>query len=120
MRLVFALTLALTPVLSQAQATIEEMEFFENKIRPVLMESCFSCHGERRTKGGLHVGSRVLLLRGGDSGTAALVPGAPEKSPLIEAIQWTNPDLQMPPKEQLSKEAIEDLTQWVAMGVMLA
>ena len=92
-------------------------DFFERKIRPILMDNCYKCHSPAapKLKGGLSVATRDALLKGGENGTA-IVPGHPEKSKLIEAIQWTNKDLQMPPKTQLSEAAIADLTKWVQIG----
>src|SRR5690349_12812728 len=65
--------------------TARDMEFFEAKVRPVLVEKCFSCHGAEKQKGGLRLDSREAMIKGGDSGMA-LVPGEPQKSALIRAI----------------------------------
>lgn len=92
-------------------------EFFEKRIRPILMDNCYKCHSPAggKLKGGLNLSSREGLLKGGENG-AAIIPGHPEQSKLIEAIHWTNKDLQMPPKTQLSEAAIADLEKWVQMG----
>jgi cytochrome c553 len=90
-------------------------EFFEKKVRPVLVEKCLKCHGNGKKRGSLSLESRQGALTGGDNGPA-LVPGKPEKSRLVEAIHYTNVDLQMPPKGKLSDAAIRDLTEWVKMG----
>src|SRR6516225_9166041 len=75
------------------------VDFFEKRIRPVLVEYCYKCHSgqAKSVKGGLRLDSRDGLLKGGDTGPA-LVPGNPEKSRLVEAINYKNVDLQMPPK----------------------
>src|SRR3954465_13246960 len=94
------------------------MEFFEKKIRPLLSEHCYKCHSAQseKLKGGLRLDARELLLKGGDSGPA-VVPGEPEKSLLIKFVGYTDPDLQMPPKNQkLSDRQISDLLTWVKMG----
>ena len=62
-----------------------DVEFFERKVRPVLVERCSSCHSESKRRGGLSLASRAALLKGGDSGPVVL-PGQPEKSLLIKAI----------------------------------
>src|SRR5262245_2174601 len=62
-------------------------EFFERKIRPLLAQHCFSCHGRGQKKGGLSLDSREGMLAGGDSGTAAVL-GKPDESLLIEAIEY--------------------------------
>ncbi len=96
-------------------------EFFEQKIRPILTDRCFKCHshGADKIKGGLVLDSRDAALTGGDTGPA-IAPGDPAKSLLIEAISYTNEDLQMPPKKgdgkKLSDEEIAILTDWVKMG----
>ncbi|KAB2648814.1 MAG: DUF1549 domain-containing protein, partial [Verrucomicrobia bacterium] len=94
-----------------------DLEFFEKHVRPLLADRCFKCHSEQseKLKGGLKVDSRAALLRGGET-KPALVPGHPEQSLLIEAINYSNPDLQMPPKIRLSTEEIEALTLWVKHG----
>jgi hypothetical protein len=112
------LTLALTApvVLAVPPATVADGEaFFEVKVRPVLVESCFKCHGGAKTSHGLRVDSREVLLKGGDSGPA-IVPGDPEKSLLIRAIRHHSDDLKMPPGKPLPDAAVADLTEWVRAG----
>ena len=95
----------------------EDLEFFEKRIRPLLAERCYECHsnGASKLKGGLRLDSRAAALKGGDT-RAALVPGQPEKSLLIEAVRYGNQDLQMPPKSRLSAMQITDLAEWVKRG----
>lgn len=93
----------------------EGIQFFESKIRPLLVNNCHECHGNEKHKGNLLLNSRKTILRGGDSG-AAIVPGDPAKSLLIEAVKYTNPDLEMPPKKTLGKQAVADLEQWIRLG----
>jgi hypothetical protein len=103
---------------SGAQVTAAQTQFFENKIRPLLSQECYKCHSQsaERVKAGLLLDTRESLLKGGDSGPA-IVPGDPEKSLLIKAVRYTDPDLQMPPKnKKLSDEQIADLVAWVKMG----
>jgi cytochrome c553 len=104
---------AKAPQLSKAQS-----DFFEAKVRPVLAASCFKCHSTEggKVKGGLLLDSREGWMKGGENG-AVIVPGDPTKSRLITAINYTDGDLQMPPKgEKLSPNEIADLTTWVKMG----
>lgn len=93
------------------------IEFFETKIRPVLVERCHKCHSAEsvKLKGGLHIDTREGILKGGDT-RAAIVPGDPDKSLLIEAIRYENQDLQMPPKGKLPSEQINDLISWIKQG----
>ncbi|HEV7869133.1 MAG TPA: PSD1 and planctomycete cytochrome C domain-containing protein, partial [Chthoniobacteraceae bacterium] len=92
--------------------------FFEKKIRPVLAEQCFKCHSAsgEKIKGGLVLDSREAILKGGDSGPG-LVPGDIGKSLIIQAVRYTDEDLQMPPKHRLHPEQVADLEEWVKMGV---
>jgi uncharacterized protein DUF1549/uncharacterized protein DUF1553/cytochrome c len=94
----------------------EAVEFFERKVRPVLVESCYACHSASTPKpmGGLRLDSRAALLKGGVRGPA-VVPGDPEKSPLIQAVEYHDPRLQMPPKGRLPEEKVAALVQWVKM-----
>ncbi len=93
----------------------KEFEFFEAHVRPLLVKNCYQCHSKSDAKGGLVLDTREGIRKGGDSG-AAIVPHDPDKSRLIEAVRYTNPDLQMPPKNRLSAVEIETLEKWVAMG----
>jgi len=96
----------------------EQLEFFESKIRPILVDKCYSCHSDqaKKLKGGLRLDTREGVLKGGSSGLV-LVPGDPESSPLIKAVRYVDSDLAMPPKgEKLPDEQIHMLEQWVKMG----
>ncbi|MDQ3625298.1 MAG: DUF1549 domain-containing protein, partial [Verrucomicrobiota bacterium] len=106
------------PAAVTATPDAAQIEFFEKKIRPVLVSTCYKCHAEdaEKIKGGLLLDTRDSLLKGGDSG-AALVPGNPNKSLLIQTIRHDDPDLAMPPKgDKLSDEVIADFEKWVRMG----
>jgi hypothetical protein len=105
----------LTTPLPAADPSPEGAEFFEKKIRPILVENCFKCHGGGKKKGSLALDSRAGLLRGGDNGPA-VVPGKPEESRLLEAVSYKNVELQMPPKGRLPENAVRDLTTWIQMG----
>jgi hypothetical protein len=101
-----------------AAPTKAQLDFFEAKVRPVLVQKCYKCHAadSEKLKGGLHVDTRDGLLKGGNTGPA-VVPGDPDKSLLIQAVRYTDPDLQMPPKgEKLTAQQVADLTQWVKQG----
>lgn len=103
-------------VSSAYSAEIDEA-FFENRIRPLFVEKCHKCHSheKNKSKGGLFVDSRDALLSGGDNGTS-IVPGNADKSLLITAVNYVDPDLEMPPKNKLSSKEIADLTAWVNGG----
>ncbi len=96
-------------------AEVNGIVFFESKIRPLLIERCVECHGEKKHKGDLRLDSRAAWQKGGESG-AVITPGDPEASLLIKAVRYADKDLQMPPKRQLAPEEIATLEQWVKMG----
>jgi hypothetical protein len=89
-------------------------EFFENKVRPLLFNRCYGCHGEKNQQGGLRLDSREAMLKGGGSG-AALVPDDPAKSLIVQAVNYTG-NLKMPPTGKIGAEEIAVLTDWVKMG----
>lgn len=106
------------PSFSAEKADAAGIEFFENKVRPVLAENCYHCHSEKseKLKGNLLLDSREGMLKGGETGPA-VVPGDIDKSLLIKAVRYTDKDLQMPPKDKkLASEQIADLEAWVKMG----
>ena len=98
--------------------TSEQLEFFESRIRPVLVQHCYKCHSAEaskadKLKGGLLVDSRQGLLEGGESG-AVVVPGNVEESLLISALRYE--DFEMPPKGKLSPAIIADFEKWIGDG----
>ena len=91
---------------------------FENQIRPVLVETCFRCHGDSKVSGMLRVDSREALMKGGESG-AAIVPGKPEESLLMKAIQRHEDVSAMPPEKDkaLRPDQIAAFEDWIRSGV---
>ena len=97
----------------------DQVLFFEQKIRPVLVESCQKCHSAEaaklgKLKGGLRLDSRKGVLAGGDSGHA-IIAGNPDASLLIKSLRHTE-DLKMPPKGKIPQAIITDFEKWVRMG----
>lgn len=93
----------------------EKLEFFESKVRPILVQRCYECHSGQESNGGLRLDYREGLLKGGDSGPA-LQADEPQGSLLLRAIRYQNADLQMPPSGKLDASEIEVLETWVAQG----
>jgi mono/diheme cytochrome c family protein len=89
------------------------VQFFESKVRPILVENCYKCHGPEKQKGGLRLDSSAALREGADSGPI-IVLGKPKESVLIRAINHEGPE--MPPKSKLNPQDIAALTEWVAKG----
>ncbi len=94
-----------------------QAEFFEKRIRPLLIERCHACHGGETASpmGGLRLDSAEALLAGGSRGPA-VTPGRPEESLLIRAVSFEDSELKMPPTGRLSDREIADLVQWVKSG----
>lgn len=93
------------------------IEFFEKKIRPVLVANCYKCHSaeSKKARGGLELDTRDATRKGGDSGHA-VVPGDLNASLLMEAILYKNKDIAMPPNEKLPDDVIADFRAWIKMG----
>jgi hypothetical protein len=111
-----AAALLIAPRLRAADPDPKGVEFFESKVRPVLVEQCYKCHSAEsgKSKGGLTLDTRASTLKGGDTGPA-VVPGSPEKSLLLAAIRHEG-DLKMPPKTKLPDAVVADIRRWVEMG----
>jgi hypothetical protein len=113
--LCYCIAFSCTTFSQAAEPTREELDFFENDIRPLLAKHCFSCHGDNgKHEGELRLNSRPALLQGGASGPAA-VPGKPKESLLIEAVHYR--DLQMPPNGKLPDAEVAKLVKWVELGL---
>ena len=107
--------LVLGATVAQGAVPVAEAEdFFELRIRPLLVEKCYSCHSETASSG-LKVNSRQALIQGGTLGPA-IVPGEPAQSLLIQAVDHTHSRLRMPLGEKLRPQQIADLVRWVEMG----
>ena len=115
--LILLLSWSAAPLVARAatpEHSPEALEFFEKKIRPLLVSNCYTCHSaSTNVKGGLRVDDRNGLLMGGGSG-AAVVPGKPDESLLIQAVRYDG--FEMPPNKKLSDEQIADLEKWVTDG----
>jgi len=95
-----------------------DLAFYEQTVKPILAGACFECHSHeaKKFKGGLALDSAAAIQKGGDTGPA-VVPGDLEKSLLIKAVRYTDPDLQMPPKnKKLGSDQIAALEKWVKLG----
>lgn len=111
------------PVPTATQPTQEkpisdaDTQFFEKHILPVLSEHCYSCHSSQaiKVRADLLLDSAKGLAKGGTGGPIVNVD-APAKSRLLEAIRWTDPDFQMPPKQKLSDQEIAKFEEWVKRG----
>lgn len=94
-----------------------QLAFFEAKIRPVLIEHCYSCHAaeSESVKGGLRLDSAAAMLSGGDSGPS-LIKGKPDDSLLMAALRYDG--LEMPPAGKLPEAIIRDFETWISLGAV--
>tara|TARA_R110002111_G_scaffold227346_1_gene288849 strand:- start:105614 stop:108949 length:3336 start_codon:yes stop_codon:yes gene_type:complete len=98
-----------------AEVDLKQEEFFEKRIRPLLIKQCYDCHSEDSVESGLRVDSLAALIKGGERGPA-VVAGKPGESLLISAINHSG-QIHMPPKDKLAQKEISDLTEWIRSGV---
>lgn len=111
------------PILAQTdedkaspEFTDQQLEFFESKVRPLLIDKCYDCHGpdSKPIEGGLRLTSRQSIVAGGDTGPA-IVPGHPKKSLLVDAINYGEV-YEMPPDTKMSDDEIAIFIKWVKEG----
>ena len=101
------------PAADDGGADRARTEFFENRIRPILVAHCQECHGPEKQESGFALVSREALLAGGQSGPA-VVPGMPDESLLVQAVRYDGRE--MPPDGKLGDEEIAAIEQWVRDG----
>ena len=121
-RLGLILTLCAASHLPAQEENRQGLDFFEAKIRPMLVKHCYECHSvgaaaKKNLKGGLLLDSREASRKGGESGPA-VVPGKPEESLLISALKQDV--FEMPPKGKLPGASLDLLERWVHMGAPYA
>ena len=111
----FAILVSISSGADAQEISSEQLNFFESKIRPVLVKECYGCHSAKTgaTKGGLMVDTKDALRMGGDSGPS-IVPGDLEESLLWSAIN--HEDYNMPPGKMLSDKVLADFKIWIEMG----
>ncbi len=111
------LVAVLATVALRAAVADESIDYFETHIRPVLVESCASCHfaNDGEVQGEFAVDNRESMRRGGKSGKA-IAPGSPDESRLLTALRYENAALRMPPDGKLPDDVIEHFRKWIAMG----
>ena len=119
MKLYFWQTLMVGVLIGAPVDLPADVVLYERDIAPILEEHCLHCHGEDEQESGLRLDRRAGMLRGGDSGLAALVPGNPKNSYLIEVINHDDEEMAMPPDEdKIPEEHIKLLTSWIEAGAV--
>jgi len=112
--IVFLFAVTVSPSMAQEVDADVSLEHFEKKVRPLLAERCWACHGADERKAGLRLDSGEGLRRGSEFGPV-VVPGRSDQSRLIQAVRRTG-DIRMPPDEALNDAEIADLVAWVDAG----
>ncbi|MEQ1825497.1 MAG: DUF1553 domain-containing protein [Pirellula sp.] len=99
----------------------DDLAFFEQKVRPLLIEKCFECHSQRSDKigGGLRLDARDTILSGGDNGPA-VIAGQPGQSLLVRAIHYSEPKIEMPPDGKLNDRSVAVFEDWIRRGLPYA
>lgn len=118
-RLLLAAVLGFAMARGVVSRADDGVEFFEKKIRPVLVEHCYACHSSqaKQLHGELRLDLKAGWKLGGESGRPAVVPGKPDESPLIRAVRHDDDASAMPPGQpRLADQVVADLVQWVRMG----
>lgn len=105
-----------TPLLTPLQAD-EKGDYFENHVRPVFAEHCYSCHGPDKSKAGLRLDS-ITAIKKGLEADKLYVAGKPAESKLVEVLNHTG-EVKMPPKQRLSNEQIRHVRHWIELGAVL-
>ncbi len=96
------------------EPTLEQAEFFEKNIRPVLNDHCFECHSAEKQESDLRLDSRESMLKGGASGPAINVQEA-EDSLILRVLRYDG-DVEMPPDQKLEDETLQNIKRWIEMG----
>jgi hypothetical protein len=113
----YALPLAVVALsLAPAAARAQDTRHFETRVRPLLAEKCFKCHGPDRQRGDLRLDTAVGFKKGGGSGTPLVAPGRPDDSLLLRAVRHADGVEKMPPDGKLTASQVADLAAWVKAG----
>ncbi|MDA9934698.1 DUF1553 domain-containing protein [Rubripirellula sp.] len=98
-----------------SQSAREQTDFFEKKIRPILVEHCYECHAadSKDVGGKFLIDTRAGMISGGESG-AVIVSGKPDESLLMQAMRYDG--MEMPPAEKLPASVLKDFEKWIAQG----
>ena len=119
-RVFIALFIASSAFAAEPKPTFSKanVDFYEKKVAPVLKANCAKCHGDKPEKlsGSFDIRTRAALLKGGDTGTAA-VPGKAKESLLVQAIQHSKEGYEMPPTGKIKDDEIAVLVKWVDDGL---
>src|SRR5262249_51827670 len=97
---------------------------FAKQIKPLLERSCVACHGPDKQRSAFRLDSREALLKGGNTGSAVVVPGKSATSTLLDYVSGRAEGMEMPPMPKrekfaaLTKEEVELLRAWIEQGAV--
>ncbi len=116
----FSLIAVVAWLLPQSLSATEAASMvFTDRIEPILRDQCFDCHGADKQKNQLRLDRRSDMLRGGDSGEPAVVPGHPGQSYLLRKIRTDKDSERMPPKGPgLDEDQIKLIADWIEAGAV--
>jgi mono/diheme cytochrome c family protein len=117
-RAVIVAGIALLSVSSQAAVAGEAEDFFEQRIRPLLLDKCIECHGPTKQENGVRLDRRKDVLEGKAGEIPLINTAAPAESRLLKVLQHAEDDTQMPPSGKLGDEQIQFVQQWIAGGAV--
>jgi hypothetical protein len=105
-------------MIATAASADEKSDFFEAKVRPLLIEHCYECHSaeHQSAEGGLLLDSQPAMQSGGSRGNVISLNEGPDKSLLWHAVSYADNDLQMPPTGKLNEADLETIRTWLADG----
>ncbi len=114
-----AISSALTSWTTVHAAAEDDVQFFERKIRPVLVQHCYSCHSvqardQKKLQAELYLDSAAGVAAGGESGEILLVKGKSAESLLLKALKYDG--MEMPPTGRLPDDVIADFAKWIDLG----
>jgi cytochrome c len=104
-----------------SQPAPNTIDFYNQRVLPILQTNCYRCHGGLNHRGGLSIATRAGLLKGGHDG-AVIVPGDASKSLLVKLIRHEGPaddPMPMPPKSKISDADIATISQWINAGAIM-
>lgn len=103
-------------IFAEEKFSLDQITFFEKRIRPLFVNHCQSCHGSEKSESDFRVDSRSAIIRGGASEQPAAIAGDAAASLLMAVVSYES-DYDMPPDGKLSQQEIADLSRWVADGM---
>lgn len=112
---VLALLTTLVPASADETLPVEQLEFFEKQVRPLLIQQCVECHGDKKQEAGLRLDIRSGFLKGSDSGPV-FTAGNVDGSRLLRVVRFLDNETQMPPKGKLPDDQIAIVRKWLEMG----